>query len=76
VVSPIPITATLAGGNTLQLNWGTTGWTLQVQTNNLNKGVSVNPNDWATYSSGYATTNSASIPIVKTNINEYYRLVH
>jgi autotransporter-associated beta strand protein len=76
VVNPIPLTATVVGGNTLQLNWGTNGWTLQVQTNNLNKGVSGNTNDWTTYSGGYATTNTASIPIVKTNINEYYRLVH
>jgi autotransporter-associated beta strand protein len=76
VVTPIPLTATVVGGNTLQLNWGTTNWTLQVQTNNLNKGVSGNSNDWATYSGGFAATNAAAIPIVKTNLNEYYRLVH
>jgi autotransporter-associated beta strand protein len=76
VVNPIPLMATVVGGNTLQLSWGTTNWTLQVQTNNLNKGVSGNSNDWATYSGGYTTTNMASIPIVKTNVNEYYRLVH
>jgi autotransporter-associated beta strand protein len=75
-VTRLPITATLVGGNTLQLNWGTNGWTLQVQTNNLNKGVSGNSNDWATYSGGFTATNAAFIPIVKTNLNEYYRLVH
>jgi hypothetical protein len=46
-----------------------------MQTNNLNLGLSPNLNDWATIT-GSMTTNSMAIPIVTTNLNEYYRLVY
>ena len=70
------LTNSVSGGN-LSLTWpaANIGWRLLMQTNNLNKGVSGNTNDWATVT-GSTTTNSVSIPIVETNLNEYYRLVY
>ena len=61
----------------LTLNWPLDhlGYRLLVQTNNLNNGVSVNTNDWATVA-GSTATNTAAITILKTNLNEYYRLVY
>jgi hypothetical protein len=65
------------GNGTLNLNWGLDrlGYRLLVQTNNLNQGVSGNSNDWATVA-GSTATNAMGIPIVTTNLNEYYRLVY
>jgi hypothetical protein len=62
---------------TLNLTWGPDclGYRLLVQTNNLNLGVSGNSNDWATVT-GSTATNTMAIPIVSTNLNEYYRLVY
>jgi len=37
--------------------------------------VSSNPNDWATVP-GSMMTNTLAIPIVTTNLNEFYRLVY
>jgi len=64
------------GGGMLTLSWGLDrlGYRLLMQTNNLNLGVSSNPNDWATVT-GSMMTNMLAIPIIPTNLNEYYRLV-
>jgi hypothetical protein len=64
-------------GGQLQLVWPAdhTGWRLLEQTNNLNLGVSGNSNDWATVP-GSTLTNTASLSILTTNLNEYYRLVY
>jgi hypothetical protein len=61
----------------LNLSWGPdrVGYRLLLQTNNLNLGVSTNPNDWATVP-GSAVTNQLSFPISQTNLNEFYRLVY
>jgi len=61
----------------LNLNWGLDrlGYRLLVQTNNLNLGVSGNPADWGTVP-GSTVSNSITLPIVKTNLNSYYRLVY
>ncbi len=61
----------------LNLNWGLDrlGYRLLTQTNNLNLGVSVNLNDWATVP-GSTTTNLIALPIVTTNFDAYYRLVY
>jgi hypothetical protein len=64
-------------GGTLNLSWGPQylGYRLLVQTNNLNLGVSGNPNDWATVP-GSTLTNALALPIPTTNLNEYYKLVY
>jgi hypothetical protein len=64
-------------GGQLQLAWPVnhTGWRLLMQTNNLNLGVSANSNDWTTVT-GSTVTNITTIPIIQTNLNEYYRLVY
>jgi hypothetical protein len=51
------------------------GYRLLAQTNNLNLGVSANPNDWGTVP-GSTTTNLMALPIIQTNLNKYYRLVY
>jgi hypothetical protein len=49
---------------------------LLVQTNNLNKGVSGNTNDWGTVANS-TTITATNIAIIKTSVtNEYYRLVY
>ena len=70
------VTNSVVGSTNLVLTWPVdhTGYNLLTQTNNLNKGVSKNTNDWGTL--GYTTTNAAVIPITKTNLNSYYRLVY
>ncbi|MDB6019387.1 MAG: Autotransporter-associated beta strand repeat protein [Pedosphaera sp.] len=75
--SAFMLTNNVIGGTNLLLTWPLdhTGFRLLVQTNNLNKGVSSLTNDWGTVS-GSTATNSASITILKTNLNEYYRLVY
>jgi hypothetical protein len=64
-------------GGVLTLNWplANSGYRLLYQTNNLNKGVSSNPNDWGTVP-GSTLTNLSSITITHTNLDEYYRLVY
>jgi len=59
------------------LNWPLDhlGYRLLTQTNNLAKGVSANTNDWATVV-GSSLTNTFTVPIVKTNLNQYYRLIY
>ena len=75
--NPTNLTAKLIAPNTLQLSWPPdhTGWRLLMQTNNLNRGVSDNLNDWAAVP-GSQSINSTNITIVNTNLNEYYRLVY
>ncbi len=75
---PFKLTNSVVGGTNLSLSWlqDHTGYRLLVQTNNLNKGVSGNTNDWDTVA-GSAVTNAVNIPIIKTGVtNEYYRLVY
>jgi hypothetical protein len=72
-----PVLTNNVGNGTLNLNWGLDrlGYRLMMQTNNLNLGVSGNPNDWATVP-GSAATNAIAIPIITTNLDEYYRLIY
>jgi autotransporter-associated beta strand protein len=72
-----PRLTNIVNGTTMKLNWPLDhlGYRLLVQTNNLNKGVSGNANDWATVP-GSTATNTASISILTTNGDEYYRLVY
>jgi hypothetical protein len=82
-VTQLPNQATQPGltnsvsNGTLNLSWGLDrlGYRLLAQTNNLTQGVSSNTNDWGTVP-GSTTTNAASINILNTNLNEYYRLVY
>ena len=64
-------------GNKLSLFWPSdhVGWRLQVQTNNLSHGVSLNQADWGTVS-GSSTTNQEVITINPALPAEYYRLVY
>jgi hypothetical protein len=72
-----PMLTNSVSNGMLNLTWGLDrlGYRLMVQTNNLNLGVSDNSNDWATVP-GSTLTNTASISILTTNLNEYYRLVY
>jgi hypothetical protein len=71
--NPTNILATVVGGN-LQLMWPAdhTGWTLQVQTNTLNIGLSTN---WTAVPNS-TTTNMVTMPIVPGNSSVFYRLKH
>ncbi len=73
--SPFNLTTIVVGGTNLSLNWPADhiGYNLQMQTNNVSKGVSKIASDWG--SIGYETTNAASIPINK-GTNAFYRLVY
>ena len=65
-------------GSTLTLTWPADhlGYRLLVQTNNLNKGVSSNTNDWGTVAGSQSIT-STNIAIIKAGVtNMYYRLVY
>ena len=75
--NPPNLTASVISPHTLQLSWPAdhTGWRLLVQTNNLNKGISTNTNDWATVP-GSQSIDSTYITIVPTNVSEFYRLVY
>jgi fibronectin type 3 domain-containing protein len=72
-----PVLTSSVSGGSLNLSWPTDhlGYRLLTQTNNLNLGVSANINDWATVP-GSTATNSISLPIISTNLNNYYRLVY
>jgi hypothetical protein len=74
--TPPGLTNSVSNG-TLNLSWGPDrlGYRLLMQTNNLNNGVSGNPNDWMTVP-GSTTTNQMALPILQTNLNEYYQLVY
>jgi autotransporter-associated beta strand protein len=73
---PINVTAVLSGTN-LTVSWPADhmGSTLLVQTNNLNQGVSANPNDWMRMA-GSASTNRVIIPITGSQPAGFYRLVY
>ena len=71
------LTNSVSGG-LLNLSWGPEyqGYRLQVQTNNLSKGVSKNVSDWDTVA-GSTTLTGTNLPIIKVGVtNEYYRLVY
>ncbi len=68
------ISFAMADEQTLQLSWpgDHTGWTLQVQTNDLNAGIGPNWQDVA----GSTMTNQVMIPISAANGAVFYRLIH
>jgi autotransporter-associated beta strand protein len=74
----VPHLTNSVSGNNLVLSWPADhlGYHLLVQTNNLNKGVSGNINDWGTVA-GTTTILSTNIAIIKSGVtNEYYKLVY
>ena len=72
--SPTPISATLVGGNSLQLTWPTDhiGWTLEAQTNSTQIGLNSN---WVRIP-GTANTNQVFAPISTRNGSVFYRLIY
>jgi hypothetical protein len=72
-----PVLTSGVSNGTLTLGWPVDhlGYRLLTQTNNLNLGVSSNPNDWATVP-GSTTTNQLNLPVTTTNLNSFYRLVY
>ncbi len=72
--NPTNLTATVVGGNSLQLSWPAdhTGWTLEVQTNSLQAGLGTN---WVAVANSTGT-NIISVPIVPSNGSVFYRLQH
>jgi len=74
----VPKLTNSVSGSTLTLTWPADhlGYRLLVQTNNLNKGVSGNINDWGTVP-GTATITTTNITIIKAGVtNQYYKLVY
>jgi hypothetical protein len=74
----VPHLTNSVSGSTLALSWPADhlGYRLLVQTNNLNKGVSGNTNDWGTVA-GTTSILSTNIAIIKTGVtNEYYKLIY
>ena len=71
------LTNSVSGGTNLVLTWAADhlGYSLLMQTNNLNKGVSSNTNDWMKLVGSTAIT-TTNIPINKATNNAYYRLVY
>ncbi len=72
---PVLTNSLSAGVVTLSWPGDHLGYRLLVQTNNLNLGLSSNPNDWTTLP-GSATTTTTNFPIVTTNSSGFYRLVY
>jgi len=72
-----PVLTSGVSNGTLTLTWPVDhlGYRLLTQTNNLNLGVSTNPNDW-TAVPGSTMTNTMTISIIMSNLDEYYRLVY
>jgi hypothetical protein len=70
------LTSSVSAGS-LNLSWPADhlGYRLLTQTNNLSRGVSRNDSDWGTVAGSTGVT-STNFPIVKTNLDEYYRLVY
>lgn len=75
--SPSPALTNSVSGGSLNLSWGPDykGYRLQEQTNNLNTGVSSNPNDWGTVTGSTAIT-ATNIIISPSKASEFYRLVY
>jgi len=74
----VPHLTNSVSGTTLTLSWSADhlGYRLLTQTNNLNKGVSGNINDWGTVA-GSQSVITTNITIIKTGVtNQYYRLVY
>jgi len=74
----VPKLTNSVSGSTLTLTWPADhlGYRLLVQTNNLNKGVSGNINDWGTVP-GSTVITTTNITIIKTGVtNVYYKLVY
>jgi hypothetical protein len=74
----VPKLTNSVSGNNLVLSWPADhlGYRLLVQTNNLNKGVSGNINDWGTVSGSQSIT-ATNLTIIKTGVtNQYYKLVY
>jgi hypothetical protein len=71
------LTNSVSGGTNLVLSWPADhlGYRLLVQTNNLNKGVSSNTNDWGSVPGSMSIT-ATNIGIIKATNNAYYRLVY
>lgn len=72
----VPVAFNVAGGN-LNLSWPSDhlGWRLQVQTNSLSTGLTVNSNSWFTVPNSTTITN-VTIPINAANGSVFYRLVY
>jgi len=75
-LTPTNLTAAFISGS-LVLSWPADhiGWTILSQTNNLNKGVSANTNDWLRLT-GSTTTNQITLPISSALTGGYYQLVY
>jgi len=75
-LTPPILTATVSGAN-LNLTWPAdhTGYRLLTQTNHLASGISSNPADWGTLSASILT-NAITMPLGKTSVGGYYRLVY
>ncbi len=72
-LSPVSLVSSNNAGQ-LQLSWPQDhiGWSLQIQTNSMSKGLGTN---WAVVP-GSPTTNSVTVPIVQTNESVFLRLVY
>jgi len=70
------VTASVSGKN-LTISWPAdhTGWTLLVQTNHLDRGVSGNTNDWMRVA-GSTGTNLTTLPVNPVQASAFYRLVY
>jgi hypothetical protein len=64
-------------GNTLNLSWPADhiGWRLLVQTNNLQNGLSADPNDWMTVP-GSTSVDSTNFLINPALPAEFYELIY
>jgi autotransporter-associated beta strand protein len=74
--TPTNIQWSVSGGN-LTLSWPSDhlGWTLLVQTNNLDVGISTNQADWGPVP-GSASVNQIVIPLDVSKRTEFYRLAY
>lgn len=73
----VPQLRSTVSNNVLTLAWSADhiGYRLEMQTNNLNKGLSGNPNDWSTVT-GSTTNDAQTITLDKMTHDEFYRLVY
>jgi autotransporter-associated beta strand protein len=72
---PSPVISNSVSGGNLTISWPADhiGWTLQSQTNALNKGLKSGSTNWFDIP-GSANVNSVTIPISNTNPTVFYRL--